>query len=259
MGVIDSRLQALADRLRTATGFAPVAPAHGELSGMSEAYAVQSWNRQRWIEAGREQTGYKVAFTTVESQQAFGTDEPVYGTLFADMRFENGSTLPAGKLAKPMLEGEIVMELGADLPGNSVDREKARAEIAAIYPALEIPDGVFNGKFDAVDMAASNASAAGYVLGPRFELADDFELAGIELEMRRNGEVIDSGISEICMGSPLNVLVWLAGKLAETGETLRAGQIVFAGSLIPIVPAQPGDAFDAIVSDLGSVSCRFPD
>ena len=76
--------------------------------------------------------------------------------------------------------------------------------------------------------------------------------------MSKNGEVVDSGISANCMGSPLNVLVWLAKALAAAGEPLRAGQIVFAGSLIPIIPVQPGDSFEATVDDLGVVSCQFP-
>jgi len=121
------------------------------------------------------------------------------------------------------------------------------------------PDGGFSGTIDAVDMAANNAAAAGYVLGERHVLEPDFDLAANGLTMSRNNAVIDSGVSKVCMGSPLNVLVWLASKLADAGEPLRAGQIVFAGSLIPIIPAQPGDHFEAMVVDLGSVSCQFPE
>jgi 2-keto-4-pentenoate hydratase len=225
---------------------------------MGEAYEIQAMNRQVWVDAGREMTGYKVAFTTLESQQLFGTNEPVYGTLFKDMQFTSGSTIPAGRLAKPKLEGEIVMELRSDLAGSSLSESTVRAAIGAIYPALEIPDGSVSGKFDAVDMAADNASAAGYVLGERHPLEDDFDLAAIGLSMSRNGEVVDSGLSANCMGSPLNVLVWLANALAATGRPLRAGQIVFAGSLIPIIPVQPGDHFEATVDSLGTVSCQFP-
>ena len=255
----DAELKALADKLHSATGFSPIDPVHDQLDGKDQAYEIQTINRRRWIQEGRQQTGYKVAFTTIESQEHFGTTEPVYGTLFEDMRFDNGSLLPSGRLANPMLEGEIVMELGSDLDSGSLDPDTVRAAIAAIYPALEIPDGGYNGGIDAVDMAANNAAAAGYVLGDRHELAPGFDLAEIGLTMSRNDEVIDSGISKICMGNPLNVLVWLASKLADTGEPLRAGQIVFAGSLIPIIPARPGDRFEAVVDDLGTVSCEFPD
>lgn len=253
-----SSLATVATSLRAATGHRPVEPVSDRLDGMAEAYEIQALNRHRWIDDGRKQSGYKVAFTTLESQQHFGTTEPVYGTLFKDMQSPSGSTLPSGRLAQPMLEGEIVIELSSDLSGDTLDAETVRAAIGAIYPALEIPDSCIAGKIDAIDMAAGNAAAAAYVLGERHPLEPDFDLAGIALSMARNGKVIDSGISSICMGSPLNVLVWLANALAATGQPLRAGQIVFAGSLIPIIPAQPGDAFEATVEGLGTVSCRFP-
>ena len=203
--------------------------------------------------------GYKVAFTTLESQQHFGTTEPVYGTLFKDMQSPSGSTLPSGRLAQPMLEGEIVMELSSDLSGDALDAETVRAAIGAIYPALEIPDSCIAGQINAVDMAAGNAAAAAYVLGERHPLEPEFDLAGITLSMARNGKVIDSGISSICMGNPAQC-TRLARQRAgnDAGQPLRAGQIVFAGSLIPIIPAQPGDAFEATVEGLGTVSCRFP-
>lgn len=252
-----SALTALAARLHAASGYEPVEPVHDRIDGMAEAYDIQAMNRRRWIDAGREQTGYKVAFTTLESQQLFGTSEPVYGTLFKDMQFPSGSTIPSGRLAKPKLEGEIVMELSKDLPGDALEPATVRAAVGAIYPALEIPDGCVSGKINAVDMAADNAAAAAYVLGARHPLDPDFDLAGIALSMARNGEVVDSGVSAICMGSPLNVLIWLANTLAQAGQPLRAGQIVFAGSLIPIISAQAGDAFEATVAGLGAVSCQF--
>lgn len=253
-----SALTALAARLHAASGYEPVEPVHNNINNMSQAYDIQSINRRRWIDAGREQSGYKVAFTTLESQQLFGTSEPVYGTLFKDMQFPSGSTIPPGRLAKPKLEGEIVMELSRDLPGDALDPATVRAAVGAIYPALEIPDGRVSGKINAVDMAADNAAAAGYVLGDRHPLTSDFDLADINLTMAQNGEVVDSGSSAICMGSPLNVLIWLAAALAAAGQPLRAGQIIFAGSLIPIIDAQPGDAFVATVEGLGTVSCQFP-
>ncbi len=251
-------IAALAARLRAATGFATVEPVRDDIDGMAEAYEVQAINRGHWLDEGREQSGYKVAFTTIESQKFFGTTEPVYGTLFRDMRIPEGSMIRSGRLARPMLEGEVVMELAEDLPGDALDADTVRAAIGAIYPALEIPDSCVSGKINAVDMAADNAAAAAYVLGERRPLEPGFDLAGIELTMRRNGEVVDSGVSAICMGSPLNVLVWLANALAAAGQPMQAGQIVFAGSLIPIIPAQPGDAFEATFEGLGSVSCQFP-
>jgi 2-keto-4-pentenoate hydratase len=248
----------IAESLRRASGNAPTKPVGDALGGnIEDAYVVQAINRQQWQAEGRRLTGYKVAFTTAESQKLFGTTEPVYGTLFEDMRFASGSTVPNGVLAAPKVEGEIVLELGADLHGETVDAPTARAAIAAVYPALEIPDSPIDGKLTAADMAAANAAAAGYVLGPRHRIDASFDLAAISLTMKHNGAVVSSGESSVCMGDPLNVLVWLVRKLGASGIPMRAGQIVFAGSLIPIISAAPGDSFEAVVDELGIVGVSF--
>jgi 2-keto-4-pentenoate hydratase len=247
----------IAESLHSASGNEPV-PSVSELlrGSIADAYVVQAINRQQWQAEGRRMTGYKAAFTTAESQKVFGTNEPVYGTLFEDMRFGSGSAVPAGALAAPKVEGEIVLELGADLDGD-LDAKTIRQAVTAIYPALEIPDSPISGKLTAVDMAAANAAAAGYVLGKRHPIDADFDLATISLTMKHNGTAVSSGVSSVCMGDPLNVLVWLAQKLAESSIPMRAGQIVFAGSLVPIISAAPGDSFEAVVEGLGSVSVSF--
>jgi len=250
---------AVAESLRRASGIEPAAPVAEHLGGsIADAYVVQAINRQQWQAEGRRMTGYKVAFTTAEAQKAFGTNEPVYGTLFEDMHFESGSTIPTGVLAAPKIEGEIVLELGADLDAD-LDEATIRRAVTAIYPALEIPDSPIKGKLTAVDMAAANAAAAGYVLGRRHPIDADFDLAAISLTMKHNGKAVSSGVSSVCMGDPLNVLVWLARKLAAAEIPMRAGQIVFAGSLVPIISAAPGDSFEAVVDGLGTVGITFAD
>ena len=220
-------LVTVAERLRSASGFEPIATVHEELDGIEDAYEVQGINRDEWVSQGRLVTGYKVAFTTVESQQIFGTDEPAYGTLFEDMRFPVNGTIPAGRLAHPKLEGEIVLELGKDLPADdALAPEELASAVGAFYVALEIPDGSFATKFDAVDMAADNAAAAGYVLGDRQPMTPETNLAALSMEMQHNGEIVSSGEASTCMGNPMNVLIWLQKALARRDEGLKAGQIV---------------------------------
>lgn len=248
----------VAERLRRASGNEPVASVHADLDGdMAGAYTVQAINRQQWLAEGRRLSGYKVAFTTKESQKLFGTNEPVYGTLFEDLRFDSGATIPTGVLAAPKVEGEIVLELGADITPDDLDPQTIRAAIAAIYPALEIPDSPISTKLTAVDMAAANAAAAAYVLGKRYVVDSSFDFAGIELTMKQNGAAVSSGVGSVCMGDPANVLVWLAQTLVGSGIPMRRGQIVFAGSLVPIIAAAPGDSFEADVGELGTVGIHF--
>ncbi len=248
----------IAEALRRASGNDRATPVAERLDGdIDNAYVVQAINRQQWAADGRSLTGYKVAFSTAESQKLFGTTEPVYGTLFGDMRVDAGGTVPAGALGAPKVEGEIVLELGADLEGEDLTDEEIRAAVAAVYVGIEIPDSPIDGKLTAVDMAAANAAAAAYVLGARHAVGADFDTASITLAMKHNDSEVSSGLSSVCMGDPVNVLIWLARRLAGAGIPMRAGQIVFAGSLVPILSAEPGDSFEANAGELGSVSVTF--
>ena len=42
------------------------------------------------------------------------------------------------------------------------------------------------------------------------------------------------------MGSPINPIVWLANKMAELDDYLKAGEIIISGSVVTPVRVQPG-------------------
>lgn len=74
--------------------------------------------------------------------------------------------------------------------------------------------------------------------------------------LSRNGDVAATGAVAAVLGDPLLALMWLARRLAEQGEQLRAGQIVLPGAVHASVPLAPGDVVTATGSALGSVSLR---
>jgi 2-keto-4-pentenoate hydratase len=59
------------------------------------------------------------------------------------------------------------------------------------------------------------------------------------------------------MGHPAKAVAWLAGKLAERGKALEAGQIVMTGTLTPILPIEKGATYVAKFSTLGDVTASF--
>ena len=57
------------------------------------------------------------------------------------------------------------------------------------------------------------------------------------------------------MGSPINPIVWLANKMAELDDYLKAGEIIISGSLVTPVRVQPGS--NITFTRLGSVGATF--
>ena len=57
------------------------------------------------------------------------------------------------------------------------------------------------------------------------------------------------------MGSPINPIVWLANKMAELDDYLKAGEIIISGSVVTPVRVQPGS--NITFTRQGSVGATF--
>jgi len=77
------------------------------------------------------------------------------------------------------------------------------------------------------------------------------------MEMFKNNDSASTGSGAACLGSPINATVWLANKMVEMGNPLRAGEVIFSGALGPMVTVEAGDLITAYFEGLGSVSVNF--
>jgi 2-keto-4-pentenoate hydratase len=72
-----------------------------------------------------------------------------------------------------------------------------------------------------------------------------------------NGEEVASATGAAVLGDPARAVAWLANKLAENHQRIKARAIVLPGSMTPIYPVGAGDRVAAEFEALGSVSVRF--
>lgn len=215
--------------------------------------------------------GHKIGLTSRAMQMASQITEPDYGTLLESMKFvaKVGEELqiPASRFLSPRVEVELAFVLKQDLTG-PVTVEQVLAATEYVTPAIEIIDARIE-QFDrhskaprrVFDTISDNAANAGIVIGEgdaRYRadaLSTDLPWCGAVLKL--NGVVEETGLAAGVQGHPAIGIAWLSEKLAPWGETLKAGQIVLAGSFTRPVGAKAGDRFEADYGPLGTLRFRF--
>jgi 2-keto-4-pentenoate hydratase len=224
------------------------------------AYRVQDRvNRELW---GSDTSigGFKVALASDNAQKVFGANEPVFGALPPSRVLRDGAvTLDLGEFFCPVVEPELVFIADEDLsPAASLDEVLAKCRVA---PGIEVPDSRYKGWYplphdDLGDLIADNAFAGNIVLLEPGVAADSVDLAAVSVELLVDGISAGFGQGSLVLGNPAKAVVWLSLKLGQMGRSIRRGQIISAGTLMPPVIAKPG-VFEARFADLGSALIKF--
>ncbi|WP_434740580.1 2-keto-4-pentenoate hydratase [Micromonospora sp. SH-82] len=250
-----------AERLRYASTMHRTCPPVRDLVGtdIENAYAVQRHVVDLQEISGAHVVGRKLGLMARTVQRQLGVHQPTIGTLMNTMQVPDGAVVPVRRLLQPLIEAEVVFRLGADLDRPEVDADTARGAVAEVLAALEVVDSRIEGwDISAVDTIADNASAGLFVLAAKGCPLGDRDLRDLRMELRRNGTVVSTGSGgENFYGDPIRGLTWLAGEAYRRGAPLRAGQVVLAGALGPMVQIDEGDSFSAVIGDLPEVSVHF--
>ena len=249
-----------AQLLRAAYSSGVIAPLRDYLAptDAAAAYTVQEINTRLWEAEGRRIVGRKAGLTAKAVQQQLGVDQPDFGVLFDDMRVADGEKLDPAKCLQPKAEAEIAFVLGSDLPSASSTPAEVAAAVATVHAAIEIVDSrIADWKITFADTVADNGSSAFFVLADEGLPLEGLDLEGAAMVMEINGETVSTGIGSAALGNPLNAAAWLACTLAQRGEPLKAGDILLAGALGPMVALKPGDHVIADVGGIGTCSFTF--
>ncbi|WP_176594609.1 2-keto-4-pentenoate hydratase [Sphingobium sp. EM0848] len=250
----------LARRLRDAYVGGAVPPMRDGLEpdDADSAYAIQTINTRFWEAQGRRIVGRKAGLTAKAVQQQLGVDQPDFGVLFDDMHIADGGTLDPGRALQPKAEAEIAFILGADLPDPDTTPAMVAKAIASVHASIEIVDSrIADWKITFVDTVADNGSSAFFVLAREGKPLEGLDLYSCGMVMEINGSPASMGAGAAVLGNPLNAAAWLAQTLARRGEPLKAGDILLAGALGPMVALHPGDHVRAVISGIGETSFTY--
>lgn len=225
---------------------------------VADAYAIQLANIERAVAQGRTIAGHKVGLTSKAMQEMLGVDEPDFGVLLDDMVLADGAEVATDRLVQPRVEAEIAVRLARDLEGPGVTTEDALDALAVAIPALEIIDSrIADWKIRLVDTVADNGSSALVVLGGTETPIENLDLPGVEVAVEHNANVVERGTGAAVLGHPAACVAWLANKLSEFGQAVRAGQIIMPGALHRAFDVEAPDVVRARFTGLGDVTVHF--
>lgn len=230
---------------------------------LEEAYAIQATQTARKLAEGRKIIGWKIGLTSRVMQEALGIETPDSGILYDDMLFPHGGTVPAGRFIQPRVEAEIAFVMRSPLAGG-VTRAEVLAATESVAPSLEIldtrilrmdPETRQTRKI--FDTVAANAANAGIVLGAERHAPGDVDLRWTGAIVRRDGEVVVTGLGAAVLDDPVMGIVWLARRLGRFGQGIEAGQVILSGSFIAPIECPSGTAIEADFGAFGAVAISF--
>ncbi len=230
---------------------------------LDDAYAIQSEQMAQKIASGRRIIGWKIGLTSRVMQDALGIDTPDSGVLYDDMLFDSGETVPVNRYIQPRVEAEIAFVLKAPLTGN-VSREDVLAATEYVMASLEILDtrivraDPHTGQTRKIhDTVADNAANAGIVLSHERHAPGEHDLRWTGSIVRKNGDVVATGLGAAVLDDPVMGLAWLARRMDQYGQRMEAGQVILSGSFIAPIECPPGTQIHADFGAFGSVAIDF--
>ncbi|MDO5103518.1 MAG: fumarylacetoacetate hydrolase [Lautropia sp.] len=195
--------------------------------------------------------GYKAGLTNPAVQKRFNTDQPVWGRLYEANLVESGATVPAKFGARGLFEGDLLVRVASADINRAKTPEDVLAAVDQIIPFMELPDLLVENpkQLDGAGITAINVGARLGVMGKPLPVpADHKARQSLLAELREmkvvlkddSGKELTSGKGSDVLGQPLNAVVWLAGALAESGQTLKPGDLVSLGSFSALLPPEAG-------------------
>ena len=238
--------------------FAPLPPDLAPKTA-EEAYAIQDAFLALRSDKLGPIAGYKIALSSAEMQKFVGVDAPQAGAILRSQLQRTPGRVRAADYMHLIVEFEIAVEIGEDLPKADAPfgRERILQAVAAIMPAIEIADDR-NADYSQLsrhpyELIADNGWNEGAVLDEAVSDWRSLDLGQVLGVATINGRKVGEGRGKAAMGHPLEAVAWIANHLASQGRGLLRGEIVITGSLITSKPVKAGDRVEFAVGSLGKV------
>lgn len=202
-------------------------------------------------------SGYKAALTSKTLQARFGTDRPVLGVVMQQMLLRDRVILDEGFGIRPVLEADLMVLVKDESINTAESMEEILAALDGIHPMIELADLMFveGVTINPLWLTAINAGGRYAVVGDPLIIGGDTNLItrlpGVQATvMDKQGRVLASGTADRILEHPLNAVRWIRDEVKRRGGHIRAGDVLWLGSLTDPLPVQPGESYQVLYTGL---------
>lgn len=219
-----------------------------------EAYAIQAEGIKLRLTRGERVIGMKMGLTSRAKMLQMGVDSPIRGVLTDAMEIRDQGVFDWETAIHPRVEPEVVFWIAEDLGAEATRADVLRA-CGGVALGLEILDSRYKDfSFTLPDVVADNTSACAFVCGPKAD--PSISVGNIAITLEIDDRVIEIGKSSAIYGHPADSVVELCRMLGASGEKLKAGSVVLAGSPTAAAPLKRGSLVRATAGSLAPASFR---
>lgn len=184
----------------------------------------------------------KAGITNTDLQRLFGLEEPLIGLLYKNSEIQSGNSLPYS----PHRRIECEMAVTFNAVGDPI----------SVGPAIEFVSLDFARPEDMTpgNVTLCNLGADQFIRG-EMSAWDSFDftaLADIDIELKRDGEVILTTSPLDSFGGPKPALDWCVNKANSLGFTIPQGGVLLAGTNGAAMEADPGH-YEVSYGPLGTI------
>ncbi len=225
---------------------------------LARGYEVAAAIRTLRSARGERQVGYKIGFTNRTIWPRYGVFGPIWGPVWnttTTLLDTAQAEVSLKGLVQPRLEPEIAFGF-AKPPRAGMSEAELAGCIDWVAHSFEIVHTHFDDwRFQAADTVADFALHGKLLVGPRIALSCfatlGADLAGLNVQLHRDGQRVDEGHGTNVLDGPLSALrIWVDAMLSQAhGWGIEAGHIVTTGTITDAAPLLPGQRWTTQLSD----------
>ena len=215
-------------------------------------------DRGRMLSSGARHLGWKVGFGAPSALEMMQIRAPLLGFLTDATVFAPATVVDTTGWTRGVVEFEVAVHMGADL-GEGATPAEAREAVAALSPSIELADISIDPlqASEVEEILASNIFHKGVIFGEPDDSRSGLDLEGLAARILVDGEEhAETAHLEELTGAYDGVVATVASTLAAMGESLRAGDVIITGSVIPPVPLSAGTEYAFELGDFPPISVR---